>query len=285
MKFTFLFILISFHFFSQTPDLSGTWQGIMIKQGDKIENSAILYLQFKQTTKGIEGFARHEMPGKTEFAFTNVSGKQFGNTYEIKEEKFSRKKDFKTSTWCVVNLTLVYIDSTGYLKGSYSSKVCKNNSGEVILFKSNTKFTDVEKKETDHFWQDKFVKDYKAGIPSPEKLIALRTRFNFRPIYFDTDKDSLKTSYQDYLKQMAIVIKGHSDLRILVTGNTDAVGSDEYNKELSKRRAERILQFFKTQGLTEDKIVIDFKGEKNPVSDNKSNNGKQLNRRVDFNFI
>jgi OmpA-OmpF porin, OOP family len=285
MKLTLFYVFLCFLFQAQTPDLTGIWQGIMIKQGDKIENSAILYIQFKQGAKGLEGFARHEMPGKTEFAYTTITAKQNGNTIEIKEGKFTKKKDFKTSTWCVINLSLSYIDSSGYLKGSYSSKICKNNMGEVILFKSNAKFSDADKKETDHFWQDKFVKDYKAGIPAPEKLLVLRTGFIFKPIYFDTDKDSLKTNYLEYLKQMSLVIKGHSDLRILVTGNTDADGSDAYNKELSKRRAERILLFFKTQGLTEDKIIIDFKGEKNPVSDNKSTNGKQLNRRVDFNFI
>jgi OOP family OmpA-OmpF porin len=281
-----LFYICNFTYYSQDiSSLSGNWQGIMYKNGDKTENCAILYLNLKQTNTNFEGFSRHEMPGNTAYAYSTVKGKFNAATIELKEAKFSKKKDLRTVTWCIIDLKLKYDDSTGYLSGTYASSVCKNNIGKVVLFKVNSKFDDLEKKQADHFWTDKFIKDYKAGLPAPNKLLDLRTHFNFKPIYYETDKDSLQSKYYDYLSQMAIVIKGHSDLRIKVTGNTDADGSLEYNQALSKRRAEGILKFFKTQGLSEDKIVIDFKGETNPVSDNKSTDGKQMNRRVEFSFI
>jgi len=81
------------------------------------------------------------------------------------------------------------------------------------------------------------------------------------------------------------MILSHSDLRILVIGHTDSDGSDHYNKSLSKRRAESIIQFFTNSGLRRDRIVIDFKGESSPVESNKTTEGRSRNRRVDFRFI
>ena len=81
------------------------------------------------------------------------------------------------------------------------------------------------------------------------------------------------------------VIEGHTDLRIKVTGNTDADGSDVYNLELSKKRAEALINFFVSKGLSRDRIEIEFKGESNPIDTNTTPEGKQRNRRVDFSFI
>ena len=85
---------------------------------------------------------------------------------------------------------------------------------------------------------------------------------------------------------MIEVIAEHSDLRIKITGHTDPDGSDAYNNELSKKRAQAIQDFFVKNGLNADKLVIDFKGEKELINPrDQSENGKQLNRRVDFIFI
>ncbi len=84
---------------------------------------------------------------------------------------------------------------------------------------------------------------------------------------------------------MIRVVDGHSDLRIKVTGHTDADGSDTYNLDLSKRRAEALIQFFIVNGLSRERIEIDFKGEADPIDDNATPEGKQRNRRVDFSFI
>jgi outer membrane protein OmpA-like peptidoglycan-associated protein len=84
---------------------------------------------------------------------------------------------------------------------------------------------------------------------------------------------------------MTRVVDGHTDLRIKVTGHTDNVGSDAYNIDLSKRRAQSLIDFFVAHGLSKDRIEIDFKGESDPIDNNSTPEGKQHNRRVDFVFI
>jgi outer membrane protein OmpA-like peptidoglycan-associated protein len=71
----------------------------------------------------------------------------------------------------------------------------------------------------------------------------------------------------------------------MVIGHTDADGSNAYNNALSERRAAAITAYFVAKGLAPDRIKIQFKGESEPIGNNKTNEGKQLNRRVDFLFI
>ncbi len=112
-----------------------------------------------------------------------------------------------------------------------------------------------------------------------------RKEFQFIPIYFDHDKAEIKNKYDVFLKKMIRVVNGHTDLRIKVIGHTDSDGTDAYNVELSKRRAKSLIKYFIKNGISSDKIEIDFKGEKEPVDTNKTKQGKQKNRRVDFSFI
>jgi outer membrane protein OmpA-like peptidoglycan-associated protein len=84
---------------------------------------------------------------------------------------------------------------------------------------------------------------------------------------------------------MIKVVKGHSDLRVKVTGHTDSDGSDQYNDTLSYNRAQAITNYFVKRGLSPDRLVIEFKGEHSPIDTNKNPEGKQRNRRVDFEFI
>ena len=81
------------------------------------------------------------------------------------------------------------------------------------------------------------------------------------------------------------MVKSHSDLRIEITGHTDADGSDKYNLALSRKRSEALLSFFAQNGMPKDRVVVRYKFEKEPVDQNKTDEGKQRNRRVDFRFI
>jgi outer membrane protein OmpA-like peptidoglycan-associated protein len=123
------------------------------------------------------------------------------------------------------------------------------------------------------------------GRKAPEIQELERKNFQFQPIYFDHNKAEIKPEFYNYLAKMARVVNGHSDLRIKIIGHTDADGSDIYNIDLSARRAKAIQEYFLKCGLESFKLVIDFKGEKMPIDNNQTSEGKQHNRRVDFQFI
>jgi outer membrane protein OmpA-like peptidoglycan-associated protein len=184
-----------------------------------------------------------------------------------------------------LNFELSYDEETGYLKGKYESSDCRRVMGSVILYRSKMNFNQDKEPTATHLWKALLARDYKKGYPSPEIREIERNNFKFQPIFFDHDKSEIKPEFYDYLNKIARVLDGHSDLRVKVTGHTDAVGSDAYNIGLSERRAKAIVDYFLTQGIKEDKLEFDFKGKRMPAATNETPEGKQRNRRVDFEFI
>jgi len=187
--------------------------------------------------------------------------------------------------FCRMTYKLKYNESNGYFEGTYVSTDCRNTSGKLYLYKSEHPIATGETMTLTHAWVRKLIDAIEQGKPSPAKMAEMRTNFEFKPIYFDYDKAEIRDEYKDYLKTMAQIVLSHSDLRIKVTGHTDGDGSDAYNLDLSKRRAQAILDFFLAQGLASHRVVIDFRGKREPVAPNTTSEGKQRNRRVDFEFI
>lgn len=282
--FNILFLVISFFGVGQNK-LVGTWQGFMIKDGSTNDQAMILYAQFEINNEVVSGRTRNEIVNTDLFAVKKIKGSAKDKSISFSEFVIEKKKNSTKSNWCNINADLVYDDSTGYLKGRFTSSDCKRNNGTIILYRINATLSATSDSPMSHSWYKNFQSDLKKGYAAPEIREKERKNFTFQPIYFDYDKADIRPEYFSFLKRMARVVDGHSDLRIKVTGHTDDDGSDAYNIELSRRRAEAIVNHFVSLGLSKDRIVIDFKGEKEPVDNNNTPEGKQKNRRVDFTFI
>lgn len=280
-----LILFVSLNPLSAQVDMNGVWQGIMIRNGAKIEEGTILYTTFTINEKNLEGRTRDEVYNTDFYAVKQIRGSVKGTTVRFSQVVLESNKKAPKTNWCNIDALLTYNDSSGYLEGTFTSLECKNTSGKIILFKSSSTFSTNAESPLSHTWFKRFQNDLKKGYNAPVVRERERKEFVFQPIYFDYDKAEIRPEYYDFLKKMVRVVDGHSDLRIKVTGHTDADGSDAYNLELSKRRAEALIQFFVANGLSRDRIQIDFKGESAPVDNNSTPEGKQHNRRVDFSFI
>ena len=258
----------------------GVWKGVLIRDGQKLEQASIIYFDF-----GKEPITREEISGKDGFVVRALKVDTKNGLIKGKQSTIVKKKDIYGNRWCTLDFEMAYIDSTGYLQGKFFSLECKGTSGKIVCFKVSETVAKEQTSVELQSWRPIFIDDLKNGRKSREIRDAERKNFQFEPIYFDYDMAVIRPEYEAFLNRIVYVINSHSDLRVRVTGNTDADGSDEYNVALSERRAQAIIDFFVKAGLRRDRIVIDFKGEKNPVGDNKSAEGKQLNRRVDFEFI
>jgi outer membrane protein OmpA-like peptidoglycan-associated protein len=281
-----IFLLFFVRFVSNgQANMAGTWQGIMIKDGTTAEQASLIYLTVQINGETIEGKTRNEIYNTDFFAVKKIKGTYKNKELFISEFVVEKKKNSSKITWCNINATLLYSDSTGYLTGKYTSTDCKRNTGKIILYKSKAVFSSTETSPLSHTWVPRFTKDLSKGYNAPEIREKERSSFQFQPIYFDYDKAEIKPENIVFLKKIIRVVDGHSDLRIKVTGHTDGDGSDAYNEELSKKRAQALIDFFISKGLSRDRIVLDFKGEKQPIDNNLTPEGKQRNRRVDFSFI
>jgi OmpA-OmpF porin, OOP family len=282
---TILYIGLFLFFSAYTQDVSGVWQGMLIAPDNNYEKADVIYIEISLNDTEVTGFSRVELINRSEFAIKQFTGKKKGETLMLEEKYLASSSNTRNDPKCKLNFELSYDEDTGYLKGKYESSDCRRVMGRVILYRSKMNFNQDKEPTATHLWKALLARDYKKGYPSPEIREIERNNFKFQPIFFDHDKSEIKSEYYDYLNKIARVLDGHSDLRVKVTGHTDAVGSDAYNIELSERRAKAIVDYFRTQGIKEDKLEFDFKGKRMPAATNETPEGKQRNRRVDFEFI
>jgi outer membrane protein OmpA-like peptidoglycan-associated protein len=103
-------------------------------------------------------------------------------------------------------------------------------------------------------------------------------------VLFDTGKATLKPGAYATVDRLATVLKEDQQRKVLIEGHTDSVGSDEYNQELSERRAATVQAALFERGVDASQISTVGKGETTPVASNDSLVGRQQNRRVELVF-
>ena len=104
-------------------------------------------------------------------------------------------------------------------------------------------------------------------------------------VLFDFDSDVLRPAAEPILDEVADVLQSNGQT-IEVHGHTDAIGTDEYNLDLSQRRAQAFVEGLIDRGVTSEIVAIGF-GESQPIAPNERADGsddpvgRQLNRRVE----
>lgn len=108
----------------------------------------------------------------------------------------------------------------------------------------------------------------------------------FGSIEFDTDRSTIRTDSRESLAQLTELLKSKPDCRVVLVGHADARASDAYNKSLSKRRVDATRRELIRLGFADpSRITTEYYGELVPVSDNKSKQGLQANRRVEIRIL
>jgi OmpA-OmpF porin, OOP family len=103
-------------------------------------------------------------------------------------------------------------------------------------------------------------------------------------VLFDTGKATLKPGAYATIDRLATVLKEDTTRKVIVEGHTDNVGSDEYNQDLSERRAASVQAALFERGVEASQVSTIGKGETTPVASNDSQAGRQQNRRVELVF-
>ena len=105
---------------------------------------------------------------------------------------------------------------------------------------------------------------------------------NMSDVLFDTGKYTLRPGAREKLAKIAGIILAYPGLKLDIEGHTDSVGADDYNQELSEKRAAAVRDYLKEQGISLDDIGSQGFGETKPVASNDNATGRQQNRRVEL---
>lgn len=101
-------------------------------------------------------------------------------------------------------------------------------------------------------------------------------------ILFATNSSKLSKEAKNNISSLAVILNKYNDTNILVTGHTDAKGSEEYNQKLSEKRAKSVVDFAKLKGVSFNRFSMVGLGEGEPVATNDTEVGRKENRRVEI---
>ncbi|MCK9459887.1 MAG: OmpA family protein [Proteobacteria bacterium] len=127
-------------------------------------------------------------------------------------------------------------------------------------------------------------KEDEDGCPDLVRIVGDQIKISDK-VYFATNKDKILDKSFDLLKQVAVVIQSKPDMKVRVEGHTDDVGKDAKNLKLSQRRAESVVKFLVDEGVAADRLTAEGLGETKPIADNKTEEGRAENRRVEFHIV
>ena len=118
-----------------------------------------------------------------------------------------------------------------------------------------------------------------APVPTSEKVSYNADAF------YDFDKATLKPEGKQALDELYSKLGGMNVEVVIAVGHTDSVGTDAYNDKLAIRRAESVKAYLLSKGVEANRVYTEGKGEKQPVADNKTAEGRAKNRRVEIEVV
>ena len=104
-------------------------------------------------------------------------------------------------------------------------------------------------------------------------------------VTFGTNQSAIQSSFDPVLNSVALVLKEYPKTIVEVLGHTDSTGSDSTNEALSQDRAASVASYLGAQGIDQRRLLSQGFGERSPIADNATPDGRQANRRVELRLV
>jgi outer membrane protein OmpA-like peptidoglycan-associated protein len=146
------------------------------------------------------------------------------------------------------------------------------NNKEII---TEPEIKELTIKETKQSPITEIITDIKSGINTKGKSL------NFHEILFEYNSDKIVEESNTYLNEILKAMQDITALSIQIVGHTSNEGNDEYNEALSLKRAHAVKNYLIKNGINAKRLSVIGKGSKNPITNNNTEEGKKLNRRIE----
>jgi len=157
----------------------------------------------------------------------------------------------------------------------------KGNSTWSYMYIDNVQVKSIQRKE-----ECSCENEYLASIAvDPPLELSEYNKIKLDAVLFDFDSDILTDTAMIQMEDIFSLLRKNRSMYMEISGFTDVIGPDGYNLDLSKRRAQRVINHLKEKGIAEDRLQLTYFGKQNPVADNESDQGRHQNRRVEFQIL
>lgn len=206
------------------------------------------------------------------------------------------------------NWTELYLDYTA--KGGEKFVIIGNflDNNETDTLTANTATTTAMNESTSYYyldnvclspWKDDNTCDcFNNGEPPivetefipietiiKEKPPKIGDKFVLKNIYFETAKATLLSTSNQSLDSLYHLLIKYPTMEIKISGHTDSEGSHKYNLVLSESRALAVYSYLVERGIASDRLEFEGYGKMQPIATNTTKEGRQLNRRVEFEVV
>ena len=133
--------------------------------------------------------------------------------------------------------------------------------------------------------------EVQTSLTMVPKAVSTGEYYSIKSILFDDNSSKLNRDAQIEIERIAALMQANPDLKLEVTGNTDDLGTDDYNQRLSIMRAREVVNYLTKKGIAESRFVAKGLGKTNFIAINQNPDGsdnpegRALNRRVDMNVL
>ena len=114
------------------------------------------------------------------------------------------------------------------------------------------------------------------------KNVAVGSKIALRNVFYDVGKSTLRPESGSELNRLVKLMQDVSTLKVEISGHTDNMGSKSLNRKLSEDRAKSVVLYLTKKGIAVDRLVAVGYGSSKPIASNKTNEGRQENRRTEF---
>ncbi|MBI5475868.1 MAG: OmpA family protein [Ignavibacteriales bacterium] len=215
-----------------------------------------------------------------------IEGKKFRRSYYIKEG---------ATRSSVIQISRNYANAiksmggTVLYEGAPQTAECADNNGiQMVVGKvikdGNELWVEVASFNGEDYRLTIVLKEImKQDVKASAMLDSLNKK-GYIALYinFDTGKSTIKSESKPIITQIVEMLKSNPDLKLSVEGHTDNIGSPKSNKTLSEDRAKSVLDAIVTDGIDAKRLSSLGYGQEKPIADNKTDEGRAKNRRVEL---